>query len=111
MHLDVEAIQSFEQDDANDYTLHLFGYADDEAGTEVELRLCMSTMEAMRLFGLADRVIGGHHRTMVRELAAYNRASDEERAEVLGLNDPDICTSERWLDYADHARKAAKENQ
>ncbi len=106
MRMQVESIHSFEQEDADDYTLEVLAvHGDDEA----VVRIDMNTMDVVRLYQLMRKAhIGEYVATMEEAEASYKRGegpNGEPRGTWEELReDPDV----RYM--ADIVRKAMKES-
>lgn len=95
----VDDFVSFAQNDADEYRLELF--ADDGPDPNGHLDLYLSTSQAVELFEAMEKTIGEHVATMRREKAAYDRATPEERAKVLGFKCEDPESD--WVSDMAHA--------
>jgi hypothetical protein len=101
----VEDWSGFSQTDEDEYMLAY--YATDDKGT-----LVMNTHLAVALYELLEAELGEHIATMRREKAAYDRATPEERAEVMGkwTSDQSPEAIERLIERKDAIRCLSPED-
>lgn len=113
-HVKAENVVDFSQEDADDYRLRVFVDEIDTESPDGYVDVWMDTFEAVRLYELLRKTIGGYVAEMERYKAEFDRATPEERTQVLhgyACCEPEEEWIEMMREQADLQRKARRENQ